>query len=81
MGYLLVMTLLGLIPALIANNKGRSFFGWYVYGVLLFIIALVHALIVKEKKKCEFCAELIKAEAKVCRYCSKECSNSFSKEP
>ena len=39
--------LLALIPAFIAQRKGRSFIGWYVFGVLAFIIALPAALIVK----------------------------------
>lgn len=34
---------LAIIPAKIAKSKGRKFWSWYVYGVFLFLIALIHA--------------------------------------
>ncbi len=44
-----IAALLGLIPASIAKKKGRSFGLWWFYGWMLFIVALVHSLIMKEK--------------------------------
>jgi ABC-type multidrug transport system fused ATPase/permease subunit len=41
---LIVTGLIGLIPAYIAHQKGRSFVLWWQYGALLFIVALPHAL-------------------------------------
>lgn len=69
--------LIGLIPATVAQGKGRNFIAWWVYGTFLFIFALPHALLAgpvggPTVKKCQFCAELIKAEARVCRYCGRD---------
>jgi cytochrome c-type biogenesis protein len=41
---LMVLALLGLIPAFIARSRGRNFFDWWFFGTSLFPIALVMAL-------------------------------------
>ncbi|MBR2907419.1 MAG: hypothetical protein IKC26_05180 [Clostridia bacterium] len=46
---LIVAALLALIPANMAKKKGRSFFGWWVYGCCLFIVAIIHAALISPK--------------------------------
>lgn len=42
-----MLTLLGLIPAKIAQNKGRNFVDWWFFGASLFPLALPMALMLK----------------------------------
>jgi len=79
-----IAIIIGLIPAIIAWKKGKSFLLWWFYGAMLFIVALPHSLLIKPRdqkvekeqlskgmKKCFYCGELIKQEAKVCQYCGR----------
>ena len=69
---LLLLLLLAIIPAVIAAKKGRNPFLWYVYGVALWIVALIHAIMLPPKRRCPFCAEAIRPEARVCPHCQRD---------
>ena len=68
---LLIAFFIGLIPAFIAKNKGRSFWLWYLFGVALFIVALPCALLCKDHSgmQCPACKEWIKEDAAICKHC------------
>jgi len=80
LGFTGVLPFLGIIPAMIAERKGRSGFVWWLYGTTLFVFALPHALMLEEEeddlsavvRSCPFCAETIRRDAKVCRFCNRE---------
>ncbi|MEO0385073.1 MAG: hypothetical protein AAF234_16120 [Pseudomonadota bacterium] len=43
------LLLAALIPAIVARNKGKSFALWYAYGINLWIVAVIHALVIPGK--------------------------------
>lgn len=76
----------GFITAKIASDRGvaGSPVAWWIAGTFMGIIALPMALLMKpdakavdrmsldsgETKKCPRCAELVKTEASICRFCN-----------
>lgn len=67
----LVAAAVGIIPALVARNKGRSAFVWWLFGTALALVAIPAVFLVDDltKRKCRECGESIKRDARRCRYC------------
>ena len=76
----------GVIVGYVADNKGRPFFTWFLIGLPFGIIALIYLLLSSPSddngkyRKCPYCAEIVKKEAKICHYCGKELSSVSSSE-
>ncbi|NPV67104.1 MAG: zinc ribbon domain-containing protein [Anaerolineae bacterium] len=87
-GAIVVWLLFGLIAGYINQSKGNPFATGCLLGVLLGPIGLLIALIsgrneeelerrgvvVGQTRHCPYCAELVKAEAKVCKHCGRDIS-------
>ena len=73
---LLLITIGVFFSVLVANyaeNRGRSWWTWFWLAFILNpLISFIIVLILGESKICEHCAEHIKPQAKVCRYCGRD---------
>lgn len=72
-GTIVVLLVIALLPALIAQRKGRSFWGFYVFGVLLWIVALPWAIFARDqRRRCPHCIKVVHPRASVCPHCQRD---------
>lgn len=80
--------IMAIIVAMVANSKNRSWFPWFLYGLVIWPIALVHALIVTKEnlsqsngkpsnKTCPNCGAILKGTYTWCRYCNTSISEDI----
>lgn len=70
---LFIAAIIGVIPALIASHKGYSFIMWWILGAVVFPLALILTLVMKDiRPRCPDCAEQVRREAVRCPHCHAE---------
>jgi len=74
----LLWMILSIIPAVIANKKGRSGVGWFFLSLLIspilagIIVVALGPVEGGNLRKCPYCSEMVKSDASICRHCGKE---------
>ena len=68
---LVIVAIIGILPAKIADNKGHSYYKQWFFGFLLFIVALPCSLFLKDisGKQCPACKEFVNEKASICKHC------------
>ncbi|MEF9933634.1 MAG: hypothetical protein RR539_00740 [Clostridium sp.] len=62
--FIIISLIIGVIPAFIAQSKGKDFATWYVYGVFLFFFAMIHAIVLPENSKADYTRKAIQLSDK-----------------
>lgn len=83
--FLIQAVIFGCFCAYVARQKGLVSGNWFFLGFLFSILALIALIAIPNgtlpqnsrsindsMRKCQFCAEMVKAEAKICRFCQHE---------
>lgn len=81
--WVMIWIICGIAASAVASGKGRSGVGWILIGLLLGPLALLGAMMLSRDpaqaeragyqsgalRDCPRCAETVKAQARVCRFC------------